>query len=124
MKSKKMLAQIAAFSLVFGMTGVVSSWADDIIANGTTVTTNNAIRLVKNEDGSFTVNDQDVKGVWLQNGSKLIATNVNFVNGGDRFSEISVDNKSTLTVNGGSIDSEQDAFNVMMEVKRKSIMRR
>lgn len=111
MKSKKLLAQIAAFSLVFGMTGVVSSWADDIVLGGKPGT-NNETGLVKNEDGSFTVKDKDVKGVWLQNGSKLIATNVNFVNGGDRFSDISVDNKSTLTVNGGSIDSEQDAFNV------------
>lgn len=111
MKSKKLLAQIAAFSLVFGMTGVVSSWADDIVLGGKPGT-NNETGLVKNEDGSFTVKDKDVKGVWLQNGSKLIATNVNFVNGGDSFGEISVDNKSTLTVNGGSIDSEQDAFNV------------
>lgn len=48
MKSKKMLAQIAAFSLVFGMTGVVSSWADDIILDGTTAKTyNDAISLVK-----------------------------------------------------------------------------
>lgn len=114
MKSKKMLAQIAAFSLVFGMTGVVSSWADEIILDGTTVKyPNDAIRLVKNEDGSFTVNNQDVKGVWLQNGSKLTANHVNFINVGDRlFSEVSVDNGSTLTVNGGSIDSGPDAFNV------------
>ena len=113
MKSKKMLAQIAAFSLVFGMTGVVSSWADDIILDGTNVTfKDNAIGLVKNEDGSFTVNNQDVKGVWLQNGSNLTANHVNFINGGDGFSEISVDDKSTLTVNGGSLDSGQDAFNV------------
>lgn len=99
MKSKKMLAQIAAFSLVFGMTGVVSSWADEIILDGTTVKfPNDAISLVKNEDGSFTVNNQDVKGVWLQNGSKLTANHVNFINGGDGFSEISVDDKSTLTV--------------------------
>ena len=113
MKSKKLLAQIAAFSLVFGMTGVVSSWADEIILDGTTVKfPNDAISLVKNEDGSFTVNNQDVKGVWLQNGSKLTANHVNFINGGDRRSEISVDNRSTLTVNGGSIDSDQDAFNV------------
>lgn len=112
MKSKKMLAQIAAFSLVFGMTGVVSSWADDIIVEGTTVTTNNVIGLVKNEDGSFTVNNQDVKGVWLQNGSKQTANHVNFINGGKGSSEISVDNRSTFTVNGGSIDSAQDAFNV------------
>lgn len=113
MKSKKMLAQIAAFSLVFGMTGVVSSWADEIILDGTTVKfPNDAIRLVKNEDGSFTVSNQDVKGVWLQNGSKLTANNVHFIYGSKGNSEISVDNRSTLTVNGGSIDSDQDAFNV------------
>lgn len=113
MKSKKLLAQIAAFSLVFGMTGVVSSWPDEIILDGTTVKfPNDAISLVKNEDGSFTVNNQDVKGVWLQNGSKLTANHVNFINGGKGSSEISVDNRSTLTVNGGSIDSDQDAFNV------------
>ena len=113
MKSKKVLAQIAAFSLVFGMTGVVSSWADDIILDGTNVTfKDNAIGLVKNEDGSFTVNNQDVKGVWLQNGSKLTANNVHFIYGSKGNSEISVDDKSTPTVNGGSIDSDQDAFNV------------
>lgn len=113
MKSKKMLAQIAAFSLVFGMTGVVSSWADEIILDGTTVKfSNDAISLVKNEDGSFTVSNQKVKGVWLQNGSNLTANHVDFINGGDKQSEISVDNGSNLTVNGGSIDSDQDAFNV------------
>lgn len=113
MKSKKMLAQIAAFSLVFGMTGVVSSWADEIIVEGTTAKTyNDAISLVKNEDGSFTVNNQDVKGVWLKNGSKLTANHVNFINGGERQREIGVDTGSTLTVNGGSIDSEQDVFTV------------
>ncbi len=40
MKSKKLLAQIAAFSLVFGMTGVVSSWADDIVLGGEPGTNN------------------------------------------------------------------------------------
>lgn len=111
MKSKKMLAQIAAFSLVFGMTGVVSSWADDIILDGTNVTfKDNAIGLVKNEDGSFTVSNQNVKGVWLRNGSNLTANNVDFINGGDRQREIGVDTGSTLTVNGGSIDSVQTAF--------------
>lgn len=113
MKSKKMLAQIAAFSLVFGMTGVVSSWADDIILDGTNVTfKDNAIGLVKNEDGSFTVSNQNVKGVWLQNGSNLTANHVDFIYGGEGLSEISVDDRSTLTVNGGNIDSDQDAFNV------------
>lgn len=113
MKSKKLLAQIAAFSLVFGMTGVVSSWADEIVLDGTTVKfPNDAISLVKNEDGSFTVSNQKVKGVWLQNGSKLTANNVHFIYGSKGNSDISVDNKSTLTVNGGSIDCDQDAFNV------------
>lgn len=113
MKSKKLLAQIAAFSLVFGMTGVVSSWADEIVLDGTTVKfPNDAISLVKNEDGLFTVSNQKVKGVWLQNGSKLTANNVHFIYGSKGNSEISVDNRSTLTVNGGSIDSDQDAFNV------------
>lgn len=111
MKSKKLLAQIAAFSLVFGMTGVVSSWADDIVLGGKPGT-NNETGLVKNEDGSFTVSNKDVKGVWLQNGSKLTANNVHFIYGSKGNSEISVDNRSTLTVNGGSIDSDQDAFNV------------
>lgn len=111
MKSKKVLAQIAAFSLVFGMTGVVSSWADDIVLGGKPGT-NNETGLVKNEDGSFTVKDKNVKGVWLQNGSKLTANRVNFINGGKGSSEISVDTGSTLIVNGGSIKSDQDAFNV------------
>lgn len=111
MKSKKVLAQIAAFSLVFGMTGVVSSWADDIVLGGKPGT-NNETGLVKNEDGSFTVKDKDVKGVWLQNGSKLTANRVNFINGGKGSSEISVDTGSTLIVNSGSIKSDQDAFNV------------
>lgn len=111
MKSKKVLAQIAAFSLVFGMTGVVSSWADDIVLGGKPGT-NNETGLVKNEDGSFTVKDKDVKGVWLQNGSKLTANRVNFINSGKGSSEISVDTGSTLIVNGGSIKSDQDAFNV------------
>ena len=53
-----------------------------------------------------------LKGVWLQNGSKLTANNVHFIYGSKGNSEISVDNRSTLTVNGGSIDSDQDAFNV------------
>lgn len=89
----------------------VSSWADDIILDGTNVTfKDNAIGLVKNEDGSFTVSNQNVKGVWLKNGSKLTANHVDFINGGDRQREIGVDTGSTLTVNGGSIDSVQTAF--------------
>lgn len=51
MKSKKMLAQIAAFSLVFGMTGVVSSWADntadEVVVKGTTVEQYDPINIVR-----------------------------------------------------------------------------
>ena len=51
MKSKKMLAQIAAFLLVFGMTGVVSSWADnttdEVVVKGTTVEQYDPINIVR-----------------------------------------------------------------------------
>ena len=85
MKSKKMLAQITI--------------SEDIVFD-------------INEDGSFKVSNQKVKGVWLKNGSKLTANHVNFINGGERQREIGVDTGSTLIVNGGSIDSEQDVFTV------------
>lgn len=86
MKSKKMLAQIAAFSLVFGMTGVVSSYADEICIDGQTAyiydpvtganLSDSATWLTKNEDGSFTVSNRDVKGAYNFNKSTLIANNV------------------------------------------------
>ena len=106
MKSKKMLAQIAAFSLVFGMTGVVSSWADEIYIDGQTAyiydpvtganLSDSATWLTKNEDGSFTVSNRDVKGAYNNNHSTLIANNVNFIDGGDHFAEVGPSYYSTF----------------------------
>ena len=120
MKSKKMLAQIAAFSLVFGMTGVVSSWADEICIDGQTAyiydpvtganLSDSATWLTKNEDGSFTVSNRDVKGAWNNNHSTLIANNVNFIDGGYHFAEVGPSYYSTFIMNGGSIQTTDMRF--------------
>ena len=120
MKSKKMLAQIAAFSLVFGMTGVVSSWADEIYIDGQTAyiydpvtganLSDSATWLTKNEDGSFTVSNRDVKGACNNNHSTLIANNVNFIDGGDHFAEVGPSYYSTFIMNGGSIQTTDMRF--------------
>lgn len=120
MKSKKMLAQIAAFSLVFGMTGVVSSWADEIYIDGQTAyiydpvtganLSDSATWLTKNEDGSFTVSNRDVKGAYNFNKSTLIANNVNFIDGGDHFAEVGPSYYSTFIMNGGSIQTTDMRF--------------
>ena len=120
MKSKKMLAQIAAFSLVFGMMGVVSSWADEIYIDGQTAyiydpvtganLSDSATWLTKNEDGSFTVRNRDVKGACNNNHSTLIANNVNFIDGGDHFAEVGPSYYSTFIMNGGSIQTTDMRF--------------
>lgn len=114
MKSKKMLAQIAAFSLVFGMTGVVSSWADntadEVVVKGTTVEQYDPINIVKVDntlvdtatDGSLSITGKDVRGIWLTDGAKLTANNVNFNDKGTA-NEVCAEKGSTLIVNGGSI---------------------
>lgn len=114
MKSKKMLAQIAAFSLVFGMTGVVSSWADntadEVVVKGTTVEQYDPIKCVKVDntlvdkaaDGSLSITGKDVRGIWLTDGAKLTANNVNFNDKGTA-NEVTAEKGSTLIVNGGSI---------------------
>ena len=120
MKSKKLLAQIAAFSLVFGMTGVVSSWADEIYIDGQTAyiydpvtganLSDSATWLTKNEDGSFTVSNRDVKGAYNNNHSTLIANNVNFIDGGYHFAEVGPSYYSTFIMNGGSIQTTDMRF--------------
>lgn len=129
MKSKKMLAQIAAFSLVFGMTGVVSSWADNTAAdegnNGAdevvvidkTVTQYDPIEkvVVKNTlvdtaaDGSLSITGKDVRGIWLADGAKLTANNVNFNDKGTA-NEVGLDSSSKLIMKGGSIKVPGVAF--------------
>ena len=121
MKSKKMLAQIAAFSLVFGMTGVVSSWADntadEVVVKGTTVEQYDPINIVKVDntlvdtakDGSLSITGKDVRGIWLTDGAKLTANNVNFNDKGTA-NEVCAEKGSTLIVNGGSITAPMGDF--------------
>lgn len=121
MKSKKMLAQIAAFSLVFGMTGVVSSWADntadEVVVKGTTVEQYDPIKCVKVDntlvdkaaDGSLSITGKDVRGIWLTDGAKLTANNVNFNDKGTA-NEVCAEKGSTLIVNGGSITAPMGYF--------------
>lgn len=121
MKSKKMLAQIAAFSLVFGMTGVVSSWADntadEVVVEGTTVVQYDPINIVKVDntlvdtatDGSLSITGKDVRGILLTDGAKLTANNVNFNDKGTA-NEVCAEKGSTLIVNGGSITAPMRHF--------------
>lgn len=121
MKSKKMLAQIAAFSLVFGMTGVVSSWAyntaDEVVVKGTTVEQYDPIKCVKVDntlvdtaaDGSLSITGKDVRGIWLADGAKLTANNVNFNDKGTA-NEVGLDSASKLIIKGGSIKVPGVAF--------------
>ena len=130
MKSKKMLAQIAAFSLVFGMTGVVSSWADntaadevnkpadEVVVDYTTVkqfdpltgkpaTKNTLVDTAA--DGSLSITGKDVRGILLTDGAKLTANNVNFNDKGTA-NEVCAEKGSTLIVNGGSITAPMRHF--------------
>lgn len=121
MKSKKMLAQIAAFSLVFGMTGVVSSWADntanEVVVKGMTVEQYDPIKCVKVDntlvdkaaDDSLSITGQDVRGIWLTDGAKLTANNVNFNDKGTA-NEVGLDSSSKLIIKGGSIKVPGVAF--------------
>lgn len=121
MKSKKMLAQIAAFSLVFGMTGEVSSWAyntaNEVVVKGTTVEQYDPIKCVnvdntlvdKAADDSLSITGKDVRGIWLTDGAKLTADNVNFNDKGTA-NEVTAEKGSTLIVNGGSITAPMRHF--------------
>lgn len=121
MKSKKMLAQIAAFSLVFGMTGVVSSWADntadEVVVKGTTVEQYDPLtcKMVQNTlvdkaaDGSLSITGKDVRGIQLTNGAILTANNANFNDKGTS-NEVTAEKGSTLIVNGGSITAPMRHF--------------
>ena len=121
MKSKKLLAQIAAFSLVFGMTGVVSSWADntadEVVVKGTTVEQYDPLTCKKVDntlvdtaaDGSLSITGKDVRGIQLTDGAKLTANNVNFNDKGTA-NEVGLDSSSKLIMKGGSIKVPGVAF--------------
>lgn len=121
MKSKKLLAQIAAFSLVFGMTGVVSSFADntadEVVVKGTTVEQYDPFKceivdntlVDKATDGSLSITGKDVRGIQLKDGAKLTANNVNFNDKGSS-NEVCSEKGSTLIVKGGSITAPMGHF--------------
>lgn len=121
MKSKKLLAQIAAFSLVFGMTGVVSSWADntadEVVVKGMTVEQYDPLTCKKVDntlvdtaaDGSLSITGKDVRGIQLTDGAKLTANNVNFNDKGTA-NEVGLDSSSKLIMKGGSIKVPGVAF--------------
>ena len=65
---------------------------------------------------SKTIENRDVKGVWIKDGSKLTATNVNFIDGGEGNNEVALDASSTakseLIMSGGSITVPDGKFSV------------
>ncbi len=95
MKHQKWLARVAVASLVFGMAGIASTQADEMgLDDGETVT----------------IENRDVKGVNITNGSTLNAKNVNFIDGGSGNQEVAVDNGGTLVMTGGSIKVPDGKF--------------
>ena len=103
------------------MTGVVSSWADnttdEVVVKGTTVQQYDPINIVKVDntlvdtatDGSLSITGKDVRGIWLTDGAKLTANNVNFNDKGTA-NEVTAEKGSTLIVNGGSITAPMRHF--------------
>lgn len=104
MKSKQRLAKVVALALVLGFGGTYGVMADDIQMRG----------------DSKTIENQTVKGAWLDEKSMLTANNVTFVDDPtnhdedpttpDGLGEVAVDGGSTLTMNGGAIKVSNDYF--------------
>lgn len=99
MKSKQRLAKVAALALVLGFSGIYGAMADEIQMNGV----------------SKTIENNTVKGAWLQNKSTLTANNVTFVDDPTNLSgkgEVAIDGGSTLNMTGGAIKVADDCFTV------------
>ena len=60
-------------------------------------------------DGSLSITGKDVRGIWLTDGAKLTANNVNFNDKGTA-NEVCAENGSTLIVNGGTIKAPMGYF--------------
>lgn len=100
---------------------MVSSWADnttdEVVVKGTTVQQYDPINIVKVDntlvdtatDGSLSITGKDVRGIWLTDGAKLTANNVNFNDKGTA-NEVTAEKGSTLIVNGGSITAPMRHF--------------
>ena len=103
------------------MTGVVSSWADntanEVVVKGMTVEQYDPIKRVKVDntlvdkaaDDSLSITGKDVRGIWLTDGAKLTANNVNFNDKGTA-NEVGLDSSSKLIMKGGSIKVPGVAF--------------
>lgn len=101
MHNRKNLVRIVALALTLGMTGVVSSYADEIIVEpGQTVKLDN----------------RDVHGAWAKEGATIIANNVNFLYGDEHNQEVTADG-GTLEITGGTIDCGMDWFSADSESK-------
>lgn len=99
MKSKQRLAKVAALALVLGFSGIYGAMADETQMNGV----------------SKTIENNTVKGAWLQNKSTLTANNVTFVDDPTNLSgkgEVAIDGGSTLNMTGGAIKVADDCFTV------------
>ena len=60
-------------------------------------------------DGSLSITGKDVRGIWLADGAKLTANNVNFNDKGTA-NEVGLDSASKLIMKGGSIKVPGVAF--------------
>lgn len=60
-------------------------------------------------DGSLSITGKDVRGIYLKDGAKLTANNVNFNDKGTA-NEVTAEKGSTLIVNGGSITAPMRHF--------------
>lgn len=106
MKSKQKLAKVVTLALVLGFSGTCGVMADELHLTGS--------------DSEQTIQNRTVKGAWLEDGAKLTATNVTFVDDPTNDStpvagkgEVAVDGSgSTLTMNGGAINVANDYFTV------------
>ena len=100
---------------------MLSSWADnttdEVVVKGTTVEQYDPINIVRVDntlvdtatDGSLSITGKDVRGIWLTDGAKLTANNVNFNDKGTA-NEVTAEKGSTLIVNGGSITAPMRHF--------------
>lgn len=90
---------------------------EEVVVKGTTVEQYDPIKIAKVDntlvdtaaDGSLSITGKDVRGIWLTNGAKLTANNVNFNDKGTA-NEVCAEKGSTLIVNGGSIAAPMGHF--------------
>ena len=107
MKSKKVLAQLAALSLLFGVAGAGTAWADtsnEVQISGEKITAGeNLVTQDSTTKTKYTMADKTVAGLYMEGKATLTATNVNFVDAEKEQREVAVDGGSALSIKGGSV---------------------